>query len=290
MILGVDLGSYSVKTSTKITFLSKFIEGESFTETNKITFNGRSFNIGEGEFSTDWNKSNKSNTLILLYAAIYKSTNDNINKIVLGLPVQQYKKNKASLIDLIENNRFGTINNRKIVITNVVIAPEGASAYYAMDNEIRRMIGNKQLIIIDVGGRSTDIIVFENGVIVNVKTIPVGMLNIYQEIVDYVNSKYTESLKLEDGEIILKEGLFLNGESKDVSFMKPILERNFNTIFKELQLKYNINKGYTYLTGGGTFALGVAFKNRLKNLIISKNPIYDNATGFKKVGESLWPE
>jgi plasmid segregation protein ParM len=141
-----------------------------------------------------------------------------------------------------------------------------------------------------VGGRTTDIVVFENKTIIDIKTIPVGMLNIYQEIIDYVNSKYTESLNLEDGEIILKEGLFLNGESQDINFIRPILERNFNTIFKELQLKYNLNKGYTYLTGGGTFALGVAFKNRLKNLIISKNPIFDNALGFEKVGESLWQE
>lgn len=57
------------------------------------------------------------------------------------------------------------------------------------------MIGNKQLIIIDVGGRSSDIIVFENKVIIDIKTIPIGMLNIYQEIIDYVNSKYTESYK-----------------------------------------------------------------------------------------------
>ncbi|NFN94552.1 hypothetical protein FDB28_10730 [Clostridium botulinum] len=72
-------------------------------------------------------------------------------------------------------------------------------------------MGNKQLIIIDIGGRTTDIIVLENKVIVDVKTIPIGMLNIYQEIVDIVNTKFTESLVLEDGETILKDGLFLKG-------------------------------------------------------------------------------
>lgn len=290
MILGIDLGSYSVKTSTKDIFLSKFTKGESFAESNKIIFNDNSYNIGEGEFSTDWNKSNKSNTLILLYAAIAKSTKDSINQIVLGLPVQQYKKNKDNLIELIQGNKCGIINKRNIIITDIAVAPEGASTYYAMDIELREKIGNKQLIIIDIGGRSSDIIVFEEKVIIDVKTIPVGMLNIYQEIIDYINSKYTESLKLEDGEIILKEGLFLDGEVQDISFIRPILEKKFDTIFKELQLKYNLNKGYTYLTGGGTFALGLAFKNRLKNLIVSKNPIFDNAIGFKKVGESLWPE
>lgn len=290
MILGVDIGTYSVKTSTKVTFFSKFTQEDSFTEINKMNIGGVDYNIGEGEFSTDWNKSRKDNTLILLYAAIAKSTNDNINQIILGLPVQQYKKNKDAVIELVGSNKCATINKRNIIITDITVAPEGASTYYAMDIELRQMIGNKQLIIIDIGGRTTDIVVFEGKKIIDVKTIPVGMLNIYQEIIDYVNSEYTESLNLEDGEIILKEGLFLDGELQDISFIKPILERNFNTIFKELQLKYNVNKGYVYLTGGGSLTLKLAFRNRLKNIIMSKDPVFDNAIGFKKVGESLWLE
>lgn len=290
MILGIDLGTYSVKTSTNVTFLSKVTQEESFTETNKIVFNGTSYNIGQGEFSTDWDKSRKENTLILLYAAIAKSTEDNINQIVIGLPVQQYKKNKDNLTELITNNRCGVVNDRKIFISDIAIAPEGASTYYAIDKKTREKIGNKQLIITEIGGRTTDIIVFKNGIIIDVKTIPIGMLNIYQEIIDYVNYKYTQSFSLEDGEMILKEGLFLNGEIKDISFIKLILQKNFNTIFKELQLKYKLDAGYVYLTGGGSLTLKLAFQNRLNNLIVSNNAIFDNAIGFEKVGESLWLE
>ncbi|MDU1315416.1 MAG: ParM/StbA family protein, partial [Clostridium septicum] len=157
MILGVDLGSYSVKTSTNISFFSKVTQEEIFTESNKIVFNGAAYNIGQGEFSTDWDKSRKENTLILLYAAIAKSTKDNINQIVIGLPVQQYKNNKDNLTEFIMNNRCGIINKRKIFISDVVVAPEGASAYYAIDKNTREKIGNKQLIIIEIGGRTTDI-------------------------------------------------------------------------------------------------------------------------------------
>ncbi len=290
MILGVDIGTYSVKTSTKVTFFSKFTQEESFTEINKININGSSYNIGEGEFSTDWDKSRKENTLILLYSAIYKSAEDNINQIVLGLPVQQYKKNKNNLIELIENNKCAKVENRNLIITDITVAPEGASSYYSIDSSLRDEIGNKQLIIIDIGGRTTDIIVFQNKIIIDVKTIPIGMLNIYQEIIDTVNTQYTESLVLEDGEGILKDGLFLKGKQQDINFVQPILKRNFNSVFKEIQLKYNTNKGYVYLTGGGSILLKLPFKNRLSNLIISNNPIFDNAIGFGKVGESLWLE
>lgn len=288
MDLGLDLGTHSVKTSTKVKFLSKYTEGESFNESNQIKINGKIYNIGEGEFSTDWDKSRKENTLILLYAAIYKSTNDCVNNIVLGLPAQQYKKNRDSLTELINNNRCAKVNDRNIVISNVSVAPEGAGAYYSLDLDTRELIGNKQLIIVDIGGRTTDIVVLDGKKIVDVKTIPIGMLNIYQQIVDYVNSKYTENLSLEDGETILKEGLFLDGEPKDNSFIQSILKKNFDSIFKELQLKYNVNKGYIYLTGGGGIILRRPFQNRLNNLIISKDSVFDNAIGFGKVGESLW--
>ena len=87
MILGVDLGSFSVKTSEKVTFLSKISEIDNFTGDNKIIYNDKILFIGEGEFNTDWNKSKKQNTLPLLFTAIYRSTSDNINKVVIGLPI-----------------------------------------------------------------------------------------------------------------------------------------------------------------------------------------------------------
>jgi plasmid segregation protein ParM len=288
MIIGVDLGNYAVKTSEKIHFLSKISEIDNFTGDNRVVYNGKNIYVGEGEFSTDWNKSRKESTLPLLFTAIAMSTSDNINQVVIGLPIQQYKANKEDLKQLISNNRCASINNRRILIENIEVAPEGASVYYNIPQNIREEIGLKQLIVTDIGGRTSDISVFVNKKIVEVKTIPVGMLNIYQDIIDYINSKYTENFTLEDGEVVLREGLFLNGENKDVNFIKPILHKHFNSIYKELQLKFNLNKGYVYLTGGGGNVLKLAFKNRLKNLIVSQEPLFDNAIGFKRVGEQLW--
>ena len=289
MILGIDLGTYSVKTSTKVSFLSKYTVGKSFSENNTIEINGINYTLNEGEFSTDWDKSCKENTLILLYAAISKSTNDLINQIVLGLPVQQYKQKRDKLISLVENNRCANVNGKSILITDVSVAPEGAGSYYSVSAKFQDKIKGKQLIIVDIGGRTTDIILMNNGKIEDVKTVAVGMLNIYSEITDYVNTKYTQSFKLEEGENILDNGLFIDGEYKDISFVKPILINSFNSIYKELQLKYNLRKGYVYLTGGGGIKLQQPFKNRLKNLIVADS-YFDNAMGFAKVGESLWQD
>ncbi|WP_253199600.1 hypothetical protein [Clostridium gasigenes] len=150
------------------------------------------------------------------------------------------------------------------------------------------MIGNKPLIIVYIGGRTTNICLFENGKTTKIWTVPTGMLNIYQDIISYINTKYTEEFKLEDGALILKEDLFLKGKNKDVTFIKPILQRHFNSIYKDLQLNFNTSKGYVLLTGGGSITLRKEFQNRLDNLIMSNQPLTDNANGFKKLGVSVW--
>ena len=290
MILGVDLGNFSVKTSEKVCFLSKISEIDNFTGDNKIIFNGKTLFVGEGEFNTDWNKSRKDITIPLLFSAIYKSSNDNINKIVVGLPINQYKSHKAELKELIENNKCATINNRQLIIDEIEIAPEGAASYYNLSQLNIQKIGNNQLIIVDLGGLTTDITLFINNKIANVLTVPVGILKIYQDVITYINTNYTQNLVLEDAEFIIKDGLILRGKKIDVSFISCILKRHFDSLYKELQLKFNVDKGYVYLTGGGSLLLQYAFKNRLNNVIVSDDCLFDNSIGFKRVGESLWQE
>lgn len=293
MIIGVDIGNYSVKTSELISFISKFSEYPSFTEENKIVIDGKVYYISAGEFSTEWDKSKKDNTIPLLYTALAKNE-DNYFKVVLGLPIGQYKKNKELLKSKIKENSFKHVifggKEKDILITDILIAPEGAATYYNLSNEQKEIIGRKQLLIVDIGGRSTDICLFQNNKIVDVKTIAIGMLNVYQEIIDKVNEIYTQEFKLEDGEEILKDGLFLDGEYKDRSFIKPILVKNFNSIYKDLQLHFNPNKGYVLLTGGGSVIFKNAFENRLKNIMVDSNPIFSNAMGFCKLGLNVWRE
>lgn len=43
---------------------------------DRIRYNGSFYFIGHGEFSTDWVKNKKENTLLMLYTAIYKSSEE----------------------------------------------------------------------------------------------------------------------------------------------------------------------------------------------------------------------
>lgn len=287
MILGVDLGFYGVKTSTKRNFISKISESNGFSS-NEILINGKKLAYGVGEFETNYLKSQKESTLPLLYTAL-SFEKEQVYQVVLGLPIQQYKKNKKNLMELVTNNKVANVNGQDIIISDVEVAPEGASAYYNLNSDIRSEIGNKQLCIIDIGGRTTDVCIFQNG-IKDYTTLSTGMLNIYSDIITKTNEVYSQSLKLEDGEEILKDGLFIYGKNQDISFIQPILKKHFDSIFKELQLRFNTDKGFVLLTGGGSLILKQPFKNRLNNLIVSPDPIYDNALGFARVGEQLWQE
>ena len=91
-----------------------------------------------------------------------------------------------------------------MIIEDIEVAPEGASAYYNIEYDKRIDIGNKQLIMLDIGGRTTDVSMFINKKISDIKTISVGMLNVYQDIIDTINTEYTENFTLEDGELILR--------------------------------------------------------------------------------------
>ena len=129
---------------------------------------------------------------------------------------------------------------------------------------------------------------FKNKQIKKYKTIPIGILNVYSDVINVVNEEYTTNLPLEDAEEIIEKELFINGETRDRGFIKPILKLHFDSIFKELQLNFDISQGYVLLTGGGSNIFKKAFSNRLNNLIISSDSIFDNVKGFKKIGEKLW--
>ena len=157
-----------------------------------------------------------------------------------------------------------------------------------LSKENKRSIGKKQLVIVDIGGRTTDVCLFKDKKIKQYKTIPGGMLNIYNDIVTTINEVYSQNFDLEDGEEVLRDGLFLDGEDKDVSFIKTILKRQFDSIFKDLQLNFNVDKGYLLLTGGGASTFKKAFRKRLNNVIVSEDNVFDNVKGFVKVGKQLW--
>lgn len=287
MILGIDVGNYSLKTSEGINIkalVSK--EANILEESITLEMDGESYIIGEGRFETELNKSNKANFLPLLYAGIGLSTKDNFNSVVCGLPINQYKRNRATIEEMIENNKVKKVKingkERTIVIENFKVYPEGLGAYYNLGI-------NEDVIIIDIGGRTTDIAYISNNKPAATGTVAVGTLNILADIQDIINSNYSLDLTLNDiDKMLTRNSFIIDGEAINTEFIKNILRSNFSKIKEKLDLDFPARTEKIILVGGGATLFYKAFKNRYTNCEMIKENILSNAKGFKKVGEMLW--
>lgn len=282
MIIGVDLGNYATKTSEGVSFLSKVSKiGNILKNSIELQAHNGTFYIEEGEFDTEYRKVQKQHLKELFIAAVALSADDIENQVVVGLPLSQYKQDKETLKELLTKERIYqiTINgiNKKIIIEDVEVYPEGLGS-----------VDNFEGIVIDIGGRTTDIAEIENMKVKNPFSLPVGIMNLYSDFIKVINDRYSLDLKTNDVDRILRNGLKIYGEPKDISFALDIFKQYVETIINELQINYSIKTHDIKLTGGGAALLAKAFLRRLPNADIVENPLFANAIGFKKVGESIW--
>jgi len=287
MILGIDIGNYSVKTSTGVNFKSLVSTEENLLGSKiKIEFDNKTFYIGEGNRDTELDKASKESFLPLLYSAIALSSPAQYNKVVVGLPINQYKSRKAEIENKIskESNKKIILNDkeRTLTITEFKVYPEGVGAYQSLDSE-------EDMIIIDIGGRTTDIAYIFNGELKTTSTVNVGTLNIYKNIADQLNSKFSIDIDVEKAEKIIKQGyLSIDNKTVDISFISSVLRDNFMKIKADLDFKFSAHTEKLMLTGGGAALFHKAFVNRYEDISIMQNPVLANVRGFKKVGELLW--
>lgn len=288
MILGIDIGNYSVKTYPgKIIIKSLVSTEENLLGSNMIIeYDNKKYVIGEGIFETELNKSNKENFIPLLYAAIASATSDTFNQIICGLPINQFKNNKLNIEKIINENKVKNVLvngvERKIVITDFKVYPEGVGAYYSLAT-------SKDSILVDIGGRTTDIAFIANNKLSTASTVNVGTLDIYKAISDKLNTEYCMNLSVQHVDRIIERGeLKVDNKLIDLSFITSILKTNFMKIKEELDFKYPARTEQIILTGGGAKHFERAFKKRYSNCELIEDPVYANAKGFSKVGESLW--
>lgn len=286
---GIDVGNYSLKEFPG-TNIKSLVTTEENILGSKLTleYDNKIYYIGEGSFETELNKSTKNNFLPLFLTGIALNApkQDVFQQVVCGLPINQYKTNKGILADMVLSERVRNIKlngeDRKIIITDFAVYPEALGAYYSLDT-------NDDVIIIDIGGRTTDIAYISDKKLKESTTIVVGTIGIYKDIADKLNSLYSLDLDILAAERILTKGYFeIDGSRTDLSFVTEILKRNFNKINDDLIMKFPARTEKIILVGGGYKLFEKALKKRYINSFVADNPIFANTIGFKKVGETLW--
>jgi len=286
---GIDVGNYSLKEFPGTNIKSLVSREENILGSKLcLEYENKTYYIGEGNFETELNKSAKENFLPLLLTgiAINSSKEDMFQQIVCGLPVNQYKNNKEALEELVLHTRVKEIKfngeNRKIIITDFKVYPEGVGAYYSLNN-------SDDTIIVDLGGRTTDVVYIVDKKVKVSSTIATGTLNIYKDIADNLNAAYNLDLDILMIDRIMDRGyLEIDARKVDLSFITDILKRNFRKINDDLIMKFPARTEKIVLVGGGYKLFEKAFKNRYANCSVAENPIFANSIGFRKVGDLLW--
>lgn len=271
MILGVDLGNYYTKSSKGVSFLSKTSLIKNISESDFVTRDNKKIYLGEGEFDTEYRKAYRSNLIYLLQGAIEKSTTDKNNKVVVGLPLSQYKEDKEHLINRILQSRL---------VTDVEVVPEG----------LLTVPTNYEGIIIDIGGRTTDICLLEiesnKRRIKKPTSLPIGVMNLESDFINYLNSIYGLDLKQDDAQRIIRNGLFIYGERKEVSM--DIFKEFIESIVRRVQVDYSLKTNNVVLIGGGADKLYNAFKNRIPQAYLVKEPFMANAIAYERYGREVF--
>jgi plasmid segregation protein ParM len=280
MIIGVDVGYTYTKTATKEgtdIFRSTIREGS--LDINKsiiLEYQGREYTIGEkGSYSVDLNKTQDETFQLCLYTAIAKAmiyNSDNIN-LVTGLPVAYYSKQKQILRDTLEEREIYTkLNSRHKVfrINNCLVFPQSAGLFTLYPE-----LFEKDLLVTDIGGMTVDVSYFEGLKLVKYATYPMGMMVLYGEIVQAINSEHAVNLELLDAEKIIK-GMEIDGRRVNVD---DIIRKHTEDILRPIKLEFPYKTTNKIFIGGGSVSLSEYLPGPVK-----EGSIYDNAKAFYKIG------
>lgn len=287
MIRGIDIGNYATKDNRGNIFESRVSNVENIlTNKYEVRLNNELYYLEEGSFDTEYRKVKKENYLKLLFGILAMGGNETEVKLVLGLPLSQYKTDKNELIELIMSNYLlsGSLNGveKDFVITDVEIYPEGIAA----------IPEDYEGVVVDIGGRTTDccLTYIENGIrkIENPISLPTGTIKLYNDLINSVNSKFCLDLEINSAKRIIRKGLTIDGKKQDINFTISIFKNYLEDLIRRLNVTYSIKSNNICFTGGGSLELKRPILKRIPHTIISEDAIYDNARGFYKVGCRLW--
>lgn len=279
MILAVDLGNYNIKTSAGVIFESRYqeVEKEDF-DNDLLELDGRFYRMESGNFENEFNKAKKNFIPNLLYA-IAKSTEDDEVKVdlVLGVPASNLGITENFRNELVGKEfKFTLFGEKKVIkINKVATVAEGLSSFYTLPKEERQ----KDIVLLDIGGRTINVCTFTNGKCITKFTTPGGMIDLYSEIQeDYNKTGYNADVE----EIIrlIKNGTIDSSKAKQ-KFVKDKLNK--------IRLKVpNFSTYKIYLAGGGSLELQDALRENLENINYVPDTIFSNAKGNKIIAKAKW--
>ncbi|MCF8012265.1 MAG: ParM/StbA family protein [Clostridiales bacterium] len=272
---------------------------------NQVYFVGKSAirhsNFVYRDLSAARKEGNDLEILFLSALSLFCSNFQNKFKVLTGLPAgRMYLADE--LVNQVQNKRNIKIyhNNKQrdveIQVEHVEIVPQPLGTYWSQyldtwgqpKHSLEGRTG-----IIDIGFRTTDLAVIEDGDYIpeKSKTLSLGMSNVYSEIRDNILSNYglereTHSL---DGAVITGK-INIAGKEVDIS---PIIDDAFKKLATNLLVEINSTWlipefDLLLISGGGGQALSPYLLPNFTQAKLVTEPVTANSRGYEAWANRLW--
>lgn len=289
----VDLGNYNIKTSDGLIFKATYETRKpenSLIQYETLEYNGTTYYISQGDFDQNLDKASKDTLPLFLYAITKKEHLHELN-VVVGLPADQYNSNREKMSNKFKGEFKVVLNgnqHKTVLVNDVQVFPEGVGSFYTLSSQEKDGL----VLIVDIGGRTVNICLFEDGKLVKVATVPHGVQSIFQRVLDTLKDQYGAMPWLTIGYIEknYKKGIKIDGVSVDLGFIENEIEELTGEIYRTLHAKdfpiRLVDK--MRLAGGGADLLKGSMEKQHHNVEVMANNIFANVNGFKEVANTLW--
>lgn len=286
MITVLDLGNNNIKgitdTTGPINFRSNLSRDyEAYPDGfNYVLLDGQYTYFEKGTFSKEYIKTNKDYKAQLLYGIAKMNDADLIDtNLTLLLPISEME-HKAKYEAELKNKQFKFIvkatkkRDMTVNIKDVFVVPEGYASYFVLDDKVKA----SNVLVIDIGGRTTNVVAMDCGKPQVLNTYKIGILDFYSKLKVLNEDK---QYKLEDIEKAIQRG--------DIKVSQKDLAAFTNDVINEISIAVNINHYNVKFTGGGSVVLKDIITNNLpKQCSILENPLYTNVNGALVVSKQIW--
>ncbi|EPB8167497.1 ParM/StbA family protein [Clostridium perfringens] len=271
MKIGIDLGNGYVKfkdkkfaSRVKVGRLATF--GERRSDVFEVVYDGVYYTVGEGQVFTTDERYFTDDYKICLLTAIAESTNEDVieAEICVGMPVSSFMSNKRAEVEKYLNS----LGVQKIILNGVekiinikkaIVFVEGAYVIESKDKE--------NVITIDIGAGTVNIIQWENQVPVEFDTKYKSFYNLYSKIAKHLkdtNRGVVSPAYIEEN--LGADSIIINQTNVDIKDTHKIIEKHIIELASEINGYFNVSQASKIqILGGGAFPTFKYWKNIYKD-------------------------
>lgn len=287
MYIGIDIGRSHTKSCSNpnnnlISFPS-FCIPLSHTDlptTPDITINQQPYLIGHNA-TTGSREFQKTKSIhpylipLLLYSIYQHSQTYSSPKLVLGLPISDYRTQAKTLESSIQS--IYKVNNITIELHphQILTFPEGAgAAWYLIFSSLYPSLSTQYFGLIDIGWKTINFLTLKNTIYddSNSGTIPYGISRVFKSF--YKRLSNTQDISLHDTELILQT---------QPTQAEPELKFLAQTISDHISMWWNtLSLSHIFLSGGGGILLQPYLPSSYELIPDAQNA---NAIGFYQIAK-----